>query len=116
MKTIFTVVAEEVNRTDDPARRARGNRILVDAYRKGEEIKMMREERERIRNECRRDGGLNGTTPTGELHMVEYEACRFLCPDLEQGGGKAKKIGWQWVLAQPWGQEFKCAPIEKRFY
>lgn len=113
---VFQRLYEEWRKAADPARKARMSRVLFAAKERESEIIGFRTRRawERNHDTCRPE--LNGTRMTGEMHPLEVEACRLLCPILEIGRGPAKTKGWTWVLNQPWAQDLKTAKLGKQFY
>jgi len=52
---------------------------------------------------------------TREMHEAEYRILQHLCPDLKSRDLKTKLKAIKWVLKQPWGEDFKPAPIKKKF-
>lgn len=100
----------------DPVRGMAIKRVLSASIERASEIEGFRTRRawERQNDTCRPD--INGTRLTGEMHPVEYHACKLLCPQLEIGLGTAKTKAWEWILAQPWAQDLKTSPLGRQFY
>lgn len=113
-KDVFEVLFDKWKRVKNPAAKKKMGRILLQAKIKRKEIEYMRDQRhyQRLMNEQK--GNINGNLVTGDLHALEYEACRLLCPALMHGDGVALKEGWRWIMRQSWGKEFRAAPFEKR--
>ena len=113
---LFKQLFEEFRRTEHPVRKARIAKVMREADKKSTEILKFRTVRAWERNNavCRPE--IDGTRLTGEMHPLEYEACRLLCPQLEIGQGTAKTKAWEWLLAQDWAQDLKTAPLGRQFY
>ena len=116
MKTVFTALAEHAAKVGNPAVRWKCHLIIQAAAEYGSEIQAVRERRERLRLQATLEPSRNGMLKTGEIHPVEWAACKVLCPDLDRGNGTALQQGLRWLMAQDWAQEFKASPIEKRFH
>ena len=111
---IFQAVEESARKTPwDRDRLLEAAALCLAAKHKNDEIQAVRQNREAMRRACLRDGSRNATTPTLDLHPLELEAVRFLCPESQIAHWGAKKETWAWVLKQPWAQEFKAPPFEK---
>ena len=117
MNDVFEAVGDHARRSKSHFERMRALGILAAARLKAREIYALKQERKAMRAaiETRR-ADLNGTVTTFDLHPIELEAIKFLCPDADVADWQAKKKAWEWILAQPWAQEFKSSPLEKRFH
>lgn len=50
-----------------------------------------------------------------EYHQVERDILAHLVPDLDSDDPKTRLKAMKWILKQPWGEDFKPAPVEKAF-
>ena len=83
------------------------------AARRKPEIDEFRRTRQIMREKGFQNGNRNGHLITGEMHPLEYEACKFLCPDLNIKNGQPKTKNWYWIIRQEWGKDLAAAPIER---
>lgn len=113
---IFQRLYEEWRTTKHPGRRAMMAQVLMDSESKQTEIGKFRTIRAWERNNATCRPEINGTRLTGEMHPLEYQACKLICPQLEIGQGTAKTKAWEWILAQDWAQDLKTAPLGRQFY
>ena len=90
-----------------------GLKVAYVAYQP--EIQAIRKQWEAIRREMKVNPLLEHNMLCRDLHPVEREILGFLCPDLNSRDGHVKKKAIKWILKQPWGEDFKPAPIEKKF-
>ena len=109
---VFDAVWEQAKRSGDQKRLVQAGTLNLEATRRSEEIRAVREHRAAWRAFTRK-GGRNGALVTLDMHPLEVEACKLLCPDLEHADWQAKKRGWQWILKQPYGKEFAPGDFEK---
>ena len=116
MSDVFQALYEHWKKIKNPAKKQQVSKILLESKLYKDDIDAIRAERARLRTQAERAAGNNGMQQLGELHVLEYEACRVLCPTLTIGRGSAKKAGWAWVRKQPWAKDFMAPPIEKRFH
>ena len=116
MADIFQALYEHWKKVRNPAKKHQISRILLESKAYAAEIEQMRRYRAEARQAAELRGEINGLPVLGELHILEYEACRILCPTLTLGRGTAKKEGWKWVKKQPWAKDLLAPPIEKRFH
>lgn len=111
--SIFTELAVLAKRTKDLKTFDSATRIIKEASKRGAEITHIRKVRQIHRDKLERDGSRNGALITGEMHQLEYEAIRLLCPALQHPNGEDRDKTWQWILKQDWGKDFAAAPFEK---
>lgn len=116
MSDIFQALYEHWKKVKNPAKKQAISRILLESKVYQADINKMRRARAELRAHAERRADLNGMPQLMELHVLEYEACRVLCPTLTIGRGSAKKAGWEWVKKQPWAKDLLAPPIEKRFH
>ena len=88
-------------------------RVAYVAYQP--EIQAIRTHWDKIRKEMKAKALVEHNMLCRDLHPVEREILGFLCPDLNSRDGHTKKRAIKWILAQPWGEDFRPAPIEKKF-
>ena len=110
---IFDAVWVDAKRSGDKQRLAAAAMLRLQSKAKAREIEAVRSHRDKWR-ELHPNGERNGHLVTLEMHPLEYECFRFLCPDLEHADWEAKKRSWNWALRQPWGKEYRTAPFEER--
>ncbi len=79
------------------------------------EIQAIRKHWDKIRKEMKAKALVEHNMLCRDLHPVEREILGVLCPDLNSRDGFVKKKAIKWILKQPWGEDFKPAPIEKKF-
>ena len=110
---IFDAVWADARRSGDKQRIAKAAMLRLQSQVKAAEIEAVRGHRDKWRT-LHPNGERNGHLVTLEMHPLEYECFRFLCPDLEHADWDAKKRSWLWALRQPWGKEYRTAPFEER--
>ncbi len=88
-------------------------RVAYKAYQP--EIQAIRKHWDGIRKEMRANPLVEHNMLCRDLHPVERDILGFLCPDLNSRDGQVKKRAIKWILNQPWGEDFKPAPIQKKF-
>ena len=113
MSDIFDAIQESTRRAKSAEDFADRSALVLAARSRRAEIDAVRREREWTRRNLRLKSGINGALLTLDLHPLEYRACELLCPELRLADNKAKKKAWQWILKQPWAQEFKATPAEQ---
>lgn len=113
---VFQALYQHWRGVKNPARKHRLSKILLAAKAQRDEIDFIRERRRVARLFLEQKANIDGNFLTGELHLLEHEACKILCPALAHGTGTAQKEGWLWILKQPWGKDFRAAPFEKRYH
>ena len=86
--------------------------ILAEAHKRAGEIQQVRRQREHERKIAIL-GTRNMMLATLDLHELERDACAILCPAIDSVNQVEKRKAWQWVKAQPWGEEFKTGGIQK---
>lgn len=116
MTDVFQALYQHWKKVKNPAKKRLLSKILFDSKVYAAEIEQMRRYRAEARQQAELRGDTNGLPTLGELHILEYEACRELCPTLKVGKGSAKSQGWKWVKKQPWAKDLLAPQIEKRFY
>ena len=79
------------------------------------EIQAIRRHWDKLRKEMKAKALVEHNMLCRDLHPVEREILGFLCPDLNSRDGHVKKKAILWILKQPWGEDFKPAPIEKKY-
>lgn len=79
------------------------------------EIQTIRAHWAKIRKDMKAKALVEHNMLCRDLHPVEREILGFLCPGLNSRDGHVKKKAILWILKQPWGEDFKPAPIEKKF-
>lgn len=109
---IFQEVWDQAKRSNSKDMLIEAAALKLAAKAKASEIRLIKAERKNWRKMLRRND-TNGTLATFDLHPLEYEACKILCPDLTHADWQAKQKAWQWVLKQPWAQEFRASPFVK---
>ena len=112
---VFQALYQHWKGVKNPAKRQMIAQVLLAAKLQRDEIDFIRDQRRTARLFLEQKANINGNFLTGELHMLEHEACKILCPALVHGKGPAQKEGWFWILKQPWGKDFAAAPFEKRY-
>lgn len=113
---VFDALYEHWKKVKNPATKQAISRILLAANQRQAEINHIRSQRFVMRLQLEQKANINGNLVTGELHELEYDACRFLCPAIRGGNGTAVREGWRWIMKQPWGKDFRAAPFEKRYH
>lgn len=88
-------------------------RVAYVAYQP--EVQAIRSHWEKIRREMKSNPHVEHNMLCRDLHPVEREILGVLCPDLNSTDGHVKKKAIKWILRQPWGEDFRPAPIEKKF-
>ena len=78
------------------------------------EVQAIRDHWAKIRKEMEVNPLLEHGMLCRDLHPVERDLLGVLCPDLNSRDGHVKKKAINWILAQPWGEDFKPAPIRKK--
>ncbi len=79
------------------------------------EIQAIREYWKKLRSEMKAKALVEHNMLCRDLHPVEREILGELVPDLNSNDGHVKKRAIQWIIKQPWGEDFKPAPIDKQF-
>ena len=79
------------------------------------EVQAIRQHWDKIRKEMKANPLVEHNMLCREMHQTERDILGFLCPDLNSRDGQVKKRAIKWILKQPWGEDFKPAPIEKKF-
>lgn len=113
---VFQALYLHWKKVKNPAAKQMISRILLEAKLKRDEIDFMRARREASRLFQEQKATINGNLVTGELHLLEHEACKILCPAIRHGTGTAIREGWNWIMKQPWARDFRPAPFEKRHH
>ena len=116
MADVFTAVGDLAKKTSDPNLKTSALALLFAAERLADEINVVRAHRDSERRRDTRRGELGMMPVFGEMHMLEVEACRLLCPALRTGNSEAAPDGWRWIAKQPWADDLKAAPVQQRFY
>ena len=116
MTDVFQELYQHWRKIKNPAKKQKISRLLLESKVREPEINQMRRYRAQMRSAAERRGDTNGMQALGELHVLEWEACRELCPMLKFGRGTAKAQGWKWVKKQSWAKDLLAPPIEKRFF
>lgn len=116
MSDLFNAVHEEFKRTKPGLKRRAMAELLADAVLKRQEIDVIRADRAKLRSADTRRGDRNMAMVVLDMHPLELAAIKLLCPLLAAGNSRGAKEGWQWVLKQPWAEELKGPPMEKRFF
>ena len=114
MSDIFDAVQDSTKKSANAKDFAARVALVLASKIQRAEIDQVRRERALIRNNTLRKSGINGALITLDLHPLEYQACELLCPELKLADNQAKKKAWQWILKQPWAQEFKASPLEHK--
>ena len=109
---IFQAVWDQAKRSNDKGRMVEAAALTLAANAKAQEIDLIKKERKTWRKMLRKSN-TSGTLATFDLHPLEYEACRIMCPDLRHANWEAKQKAWQWILKQPWAKDFRASPFEK---
>lgn len=113
---VFTALGDLARKTPDQELRLNALACLLAAGMLKDEIDEVRAHRESERRRDTRRGELGMMPMFGEMHMIEVEACRLLCPALRTGNSQAAPDGWRWIAKQSWADDLKAAPVQKRFY
>ncbi len=88
-------------------------RLMYHAYMP--EIQAIRAHWADLRREMKAKALVEHNMLCRDLHPVERKILGHLVPDLDSKDGFVKKRAMLWILKQPWGEDFKPAPIEKQF-
>ena len=88
-------------------------RLAYKAYQP--EVQAIRQQWAHIRREMRANPHVEHNMLCRDLHQTERDILGHLVPDLNSRDGHVKKRAIKWILKQPWGEDFKPAPIEKKF-
>ena len=112
MRTVFDAVWDQAKRCGGPDKIAEAAALKLAARAKQKEIDLVKAERDQAKRLLRRSN-INGAISVLEMHNLEWEACRILCPDLDHADWQSKKRAWSWVLKQPWGEEYRPPAFEK---
>ena len=90
--------------------------LCMAAITRRDEIDRIRADRQALREKDTRRPEINMAVTVMDMHPLELEAIKLICPDVNRGDKEAKRAAWQWVLNQPWAQELKPPSMAKRFY
>ena len=114
--SVFDEVAKLIKKQANVGEVTDAHMLLLAAKFRQHEIEDIRRNRYELKQKDTRRPDINMMTVVMEMHPLELEAIKLLCPALAVGNSKGKKEAWQWVLKQPWAEEFKPGPIEKRYF
>lgn len=115
MTDVFQAVEEQAAR-GSAWDKVNATALLLAASLKRDEIDAIRAERWAMQQDSEREPNRNGALLTFDLHPLEYEACKLLCPDLKYSDMEGRRKAWEWILNQPWAEEFKASPFAKRYH
>lgn len=79
-------------------------------------IEQFRAEGHALREQVRQDPERNGHLLTRELHPVEMEVVKELCPGVSADNAKERQKAWYWVLNQHWGEDLRASPYDQRYF
>lgn len=79
------------------------------------EINLLRKRGQELREHETLNPLVEHNAVTREMHEAEYMVLQHLCPGLKTNDPKVKLKAMQWVLKQPWGEDFKPSPIKMKF-
>ncbi len=69
-----------------------------------------------LRKEVRQDPVRNGHLLTREMHPVEMEVLKVLCPGVGADNARERQKALYWVLNQEWGKDLRASPYDTRYY
>ncbi len=90
-------------------------RLRLAYYAYMPEIQAIREYWADLRREMKVKGTTEHNMLCRDLHPIEREILGHLVPDLNSKDGHTKAKAMKWIMRQPWGEDFKPAPIDKKF-
>ena len=70
----------------------------------------------KLREEVRQDPVRNGHLLTREMHPVEMDVLKALCPGVGADNAKERLKAMYWVLNQDWGKDLRASPYDQRYY
>ena len=115
MPDIFDEVLAQAKRSPDPKAYATALALKMAAKACAKEIKVLRDQRRVFQSDTRRPE-LNGAAVLLDMHALEYEAMKQLCPDLKKPHPESQKKAMAWILKQPWAAEYAAPAFEKRYF
>ena len=113
MSPVFDAVEALARKYNNDTMVKVASRLCARAAIRRSEIEEYRSYRQLIRHNCEGKAGINGRLAMLEMHPLEAEAIRLLCPEFMAPNSEQQKRGLRWVEKQPWAKEFLPAPIEK---
>ena len=69
-----------------------------------------------LRDEVKQDPVRNGHLLTREMHPLEMEVLKELCPGVSADNAKDRQKALYWVLNQEWGKDLRASPFDQRYY
>jgi len=79
------------------------------------EIQAIRKQWAEIRNDMKANAHVEHNMVARDYHPAERDILAYLVPDLDSEDPKIRLGAMRWILKQPWGEDFKPAPVEKAF-
>ena len=93
----------------DPRLRAKylRNRPLIDQFKRQGHL---------LREQVKQDPVRHGHLLSREMHAIEMEVAKALCPGLAADNARERQKAMYWVLNQDWGKDLRASPYDKRYY
>ena len=70
----------------------------------------------KLRDEVRQDPVRNGHLLTREMHPIEMDVLKVLCPGVGADNARERQKALYWVLNQEWGKDLRASPYDQRYF